>query len=481
MVEIQKTIDITVDVCKVVNFAMQQNYVPIVRKIVIHNQSEAETGRMKVSVKTDPDIAEEWSIEIEPLRGNDEHILDNINLQLSALKLYELTERVNGALIVTVVSDMEELACNRYNVAFLSHDEWSGANSYPEFLAAFVTPNHPYITEILKNAEVLLNKWTGSPSFTGYQSKNSNNVLKQMAAIYGALQLEQITYCAPPASFEEDGQKVRLCNTIREQKLGTCLDLSLLYGGCLEAVGLNPIIVFFKGHAFVACWLEDESFAECIQDDISVLTKRIAPTVNEICAVETTALVKGNGKSFDDAVLQAESHLRNPDDFLYLVGIRRSRGSGIRPIPLKREDGSFDYGKGAKIRTSVTGAPGEVKTFGKLEHKDSVEVTRLHIWERNLLDVSMRNMLLNFRVTKNSIQLLTDSLHDLEDALVRASNAFMYMNIMEAVLGIIKPNQTGTVGTALICISFVFADTVFIFRVTVSVISHLCIAVSTEY
>ena len=417
MTQHEKTVKIIADVCDTVNFAMQQNHVPIVRQITISNNSDENLVNLNVSVTTDPDIADEWSVNISEVSAGEDYKLDNIKLNLSATRLFELTESVSGTLAIEVSDEAGVIAVYKHDISFLSYDEWSGAYTYPEFLAAFVTPNHPYIFEILKNAETLLAEWTGSPSFTGYQSNNHNNVLKQMAAIYGALQQENITYCAPPASFEKTGQKVRLCSAIKEQKLATCLDLSLLYAGCLEAVGLNPMIIMVKGHAFVACWLEDESFAECIQDDISVLTKRIAPGVNEICVVESTAFVKGAKENFENAVAMAENHLKNPEDFLYLIGIKRSRGSGIKPLPLKREDGSYDYGDGANIKPSVTDKPDEIEVLGKLQYVDTIEYTRQQMWERKLLDLSMRNSLLNFRVTKNSVQLLADSLYELEDAL----------------------------------------------------------------
>ncbi|MCL1895585.1 MAG: DUF3320 domain-containing protein [Clostridiales bacterium] len=286
-------------------------------------------------------------------------------------------------------------------------------------MAAFITPNHPYIAEIVKNAGPLLAKWTGAPSFTGYQSKNPDNVKKQMAALYGALVQEKIVYCMPPASFEEDGQKVRLCGTIKDQKLATCLDLALLYAGCLEACDLHPMIVIVNGHAFAGCWLEEESFAECVQDDVTTLTKRVAPGINEICVVETTAFTQGKGMSFDHAVSAAGSHLLNPGDFVYLVDIIRSRGSGIRPIPQAIDEGAFPSGQGTAMRgrASVTGRPDELEVLEKLKPAGPIEFTKQQLWERKLLDLSLRNPLLNFRVTKNSIQLFAGPLHDLEDEL----------------------------------------------------------------
>jgi len=405
--------------CSKASFALQQNHVPIVRQLSIKNCSDSELKNWEVRIYTDPDIADEWETKIDSLMPGQEHILTGINLRLSASRLFELTERIDGSLVVTVSDNSGVLAQEKRDLAFLSQCEWSGSSVFPEILAAFVTPNHPYTTEIIKRAGTLLAGWTGSPSFTGYQSKNPNFVRKQMAAIYGALQQENIAYCVLPASFEEFGQKTRLCGAIKEQKLGNCLDLSLLYSGCLEAIGLHPMVILIKGHAFTGCWLEEECFAESVQDDVSVLTKRIAQGINEICVVEATAFTSGNGADFEGAVSAAEKHLRSSDDFQYLVDVKRSRGGGIRPIPQKRVDGafSFDERETAEKEIYVTDAPNELEILEKLKPTESVELTRQQLWERKLLDLSLRNSLLNFRVTKSSIQLFVNSLHDLEDAL----------------------------------------------------------------
>ena len=52
----------------------------------------------------------------------------------------------------------------------------------------------------------------------------------------------------------------------------------------------------------------------------------------------------------------------------------------------------------------------------------------MRIWERKLLDFSLRNSLLNFRVTKNTMQLMTADLGKLEDELASGSD-FRIMEI----------------------------------------------------
>ena len=175
-------------------------------------------------------------------------------------------------------------------VDVLTFDEWPGIDFLPELLAAYVTPNHPVIQQICRDVAVQMNLWTGNPSLDGYSSKSPTRVKQQFSAVYSVLQSYQLVYSVPPASFERAGQRVRLSDTVISQKKATCLDLTLLYASCLEGLGLNPILVIMDGHAFIGVWLEEMSFPEIIQDDVSMLSKRIAKGIETIAVAECTTL-----------------------------------------------------------------------------------------------------------------------------------------------------------------------------------------------
>lgn len=436
-------IEITGIYSGVINFAMQQNHVPVVRQLYVKNISTEELKNLTVTISSDPFFFEEWKKDISSLQPDQMIELSPISLHLSVSYLYGLSERINGSMFITVKCGDEVLCRETQEISLLAYDEWSGANIIPEIISAFVTPNHPYITEIVKNAGVLLQKWDNDPSFTGYQRQNPNAVLRQVAAIYGALQQENIAYCVPPASFEEIGQRIRLCSAIKEHKLGTCIDLTLLYAACLEYVGLNPLIVIIKGHAFVGCWLEDECFPECVQDDPSMLTKRMASGINEICAVESTCFAADNNFSFEEAVSAAKLHMANTDDFLFFVDVKRCRGSKIRPLPLRTagEDGTYKF-NAAELENNVqvTNAPKELETTEKPQYAEQIKFTKQQMWERKLLDLSLRNTLLNFRVTKNCIQLLVSSLSQMEDAL-SSGEEFQIMHCPADLRGGLRDNK----------------------------------------
>lgn len=413
-------IEITIICSKVINLAMQQNHVPVIRQLLIQNHSDQPLSDLTVTITSDPMFTVEWTTTIATLAPEQTMELSVVDLHLSASYLFSLTERLSGTLHITVRQGEAILAQSVQEVIVLAHDEWSGAALIPEMVAAFVTPNHPYVAQLLRNASAILEQWDNDPSFTGYQRQNPNAVRRQMAAIYNALQQEHIAYCNPPASFEDIGQRIRLCDAIREQRLGTCLDLTLLYASCLEAVGLNPLVIFLKGHAFAGCWLENSCFPECVQDDISMLTKRTASGIHEICLLESTCFTAEKETDFDQAVHAADSECEE-SAFHYFVDIKRCRSSQIRPLPLKitaevcaseADAGTADTGS-----VPVAEAPAEIELQDKIQYVDHIDISKQQVWERKLLDLSLRNTLLNFRVTKSCVQLLISSPEKLEDQL----------------------------------------------------------------
>lgn len=405
---------------EIVNYGIQQNHVPVVRSIEVHNPSEEELRDFTVRITSEPDFAYEWSKTYGHLPAGQSLNLGTINLQMSASYLANQSERLTGTLTLQVLQGDSEIFRERGTISVLAFDEWSGLAVLPELTAAFVMPNHHHIAQVVREAADILAKWTGSSSFTAYQSKDPNKVRIQAAAIYAALQNRKIAYCVAPPSFEVIGQRVRLPETIFAHRMGNCLDLSLLYTACLEAVGLHPLLVFTKGHAFSGLWLEEETFAESVQDDVSVITKRIAVGMNQICVVESTAFVEGDPASFDQAVVLAEKHLQDPDQFDCVLDIRRARAAAVRPLPIRTAtpEGWIIEPQAVTPAEQDAAAPGLVDILEKpLEVESLSQSPRQKQWERRLLDLTLRNSLLNFRLSKSSIPVITAQLGDLEDAL----------------------------------------------------------------
>src|SRR3546814_2669439 len=79
----------------------------------------------------------------------------------------------------------------------------------PELLAAFVMPNDPAVSRLLKEASEILRRSGKDPSLEGYQQKSRKRVWEIAAAVWSAVAQRRLTYAEPPASFERNGQKIR--------------------------------------------------------------------------------------------------------------------------------------------------------------------------------------------------------------------------------------------------------------------------------
>lgn len=404
--------------CSAVNFAMQQNHVPVIRKILLKNETEQAVDHVKIGVSLSPDLAEVTERVIDTIPQKITTEVKDLQLNISAKYLSALTEKVSGEIRITVSKDDQIIVTETYPIQILPFDQWAGVAILPEMLSAFVTPNYPSISTIIHRASQFLERWTGSPSLDEYQSRNPDRVKKQMAAIYESIAELNIVYCTPPASYEQSGQRIRMCDTILSAKLGTCLDMALLYASCLEAVGINSIVVITQGHAFAGGWLINDTFADSVNDDVSLLTKRLADGMNEIAVVETTCMNAGKNLSFDSAMASGKDQLNDTSKFVLSVDIKRCRFASIRPLP-QRIVGAEELSiieSAPAVRHSDT-PESIVQTSQIMDVSSKINVTKQRMWERKLLDLTLRNNLLNIRLTKSTLQLISVDISLLEDAL----------------------------------------------------------------
>lgn len=404
-----------------INFAMQQNYVPIIRTLVINNTTEEKLQDLHLKITFEPGFARDFTYDIDSIEAGESVEIAPVKIRLSTEFLFSLTEKMVGTISIDMFEGEDRIYSYENTIELLAYDQWSGLLIMPEIITAFITPNHPKISEVLLQASKHLKQWTGAPAFTGYQTRNPNNAKLQMAAIYAALQTGEIVYNNPPASYEMTGQRVRLPHVVLEQKQGTCLDLAILYAACLEAAGLFPLLVFKEGHAYAGCWLDEQTFADCIVDDISALEKRTVEGSEELLLFECTDFTAGKNVDFERALKHGKDHLLYLGDFIYAVDVQRTRGSGIRPIPVRLEQARLlenSTTSEIEFTEELINAPKELNIVPMADLSQVKEnMTKQKLWERKLLDFSLRNSLLNFRVNKNSLQLMAADLGELEDKL----------------------------------------------------------------
>lgn len=395
------------------NYAMALNGRKCMEYCEISNNSSDDLHTLKVEVNGEMIQHSETTLDIVPagqtIRITDIQVMPDID------KLRELTESVETKFQISIHDNGNELFSKTYPLRLLAFDEWPGISVAPEMLAAFVTPNAPEISKIKVNAAQYIEKLTGSSALDEYQTQDPNRVRAQVAGIFEALRSEQLIYSAPPASYEKNGQRVRLVDKVLSEKLGTCLDLSLLFASCLEACGLHPVLVLQQGHMYIGCWLVDKYYYQTVCDDISILSKSMADGISEMVLVEATDVAASGKVTFEEAVDHATHHIvAEENKFVLFCDIHRCRLEGIRPLPV-RINGEWQL---AGISHSNDTKEMKEMRVEKIEPRQSEEkLTRQQIWERKLLDFSLRNNLINIRIGKRVIPFVSFNVEDLENNL----------------------------------------------------------------
>ncbi|MBL9087653.1 MAG: DUF4011 domain-containing protein, partial [Planctomycetia bacterium] len=420
-------IAIEVDADPCVNFALQQNRVPFVKRIRVTNCGAKTLEGVAVRVSMDPALADPICLRVDSIAPGSVVSFATVDFPLSSARLVQQTERESGVLRVEACLDDKVVSRELRPVEVLAYSEWPGTRSLPEILAAFVLPNHPIVQQILRAAAESLRSSTGDGALSGYQSRSRERVLAMARALYSAFSEMDIQYISPPASFESTGQKVRTPDQISTTRLGTCLDLTLLFAAALEQAGLHPILVLPRGHALVGVWLDDEAFPHPTVDDVTRIRKRVA--LGQIVTLETTLVTARPLPPFDEAVRAGSRHLEDGDKFHLAVDVRAARKALIRPLPARIDANARDLAPTPSIVHDLSSTGSEVERLVAVdpiaEEPDSPKKesgpARLERWKRRLLDLGLRNRLLNHRDTKTSIPLLCVSLAGLEDKLAGGS------------------------------------------------------------
>ncbi|MCV6602132.1 MAG: DUF4011 domain-containing protein, partial [Cohaesibacter sp.] len=428
--------EISIEMASRANYASWQNSVPLISSLELRNNDEKNTDDLTLSLSFVPAFAQTTSWKIDRIPSKDTISLSNLDIVLDADYLNTLDEAEKGMAHFTLQDgNGRKLMETRHELQLLARDEWGGFEEMAGIAAAFVMPNDPAIAQILRDAGEILSQYGHIPSLDGYQSGDPKRVYMLGAAIWSAVAGMGLLYAEPPKSFELQGQKVRRPSTIKEQGLATCFDSSLLFAAALEAVGLNPVLLLTKGHSYCGFWLKETTLSTLIETDPIEIRKALA--ARELVTFETTGVTSRPADQFDKALTIGRSYTseENSPNFIGAIDIARARASQIRPMashqPLNHTDHSF-----ADPSFEVTALPlPQVPNFEDLPIDDREEAPnnpkdRIARWQNKLLDLSLRNRLLNFKTSKQTVPFLCSDVPFLEDQLA-ARKRFRLISLPE--------------------------------------------------
>ena len=143
----------------------------------------------------------------------------------------------------------------------------------------------------------------------------------------------------------------------------------------------------------------------------------------ELCVFEATALTRSPPAPWNGPWKREGGTSTNPNAFIYAIDILRTRKSHIRPLPLRVSTETQGAEPQQPEAPTLSGPPSaalpgvaEPAPDGEAAPTEN-PAARLERWKSRLLDLTLRNRLLNFKETKKSLPILCPDLAALEDAL----------------------------------------------------------------
>ncbi|KGH45683.1 DNA helicase [Modestobacter caceresii] len=398
-------VSVEVTAVPVLSYALAHNGIVVVSQLVLTGHGEpVRHASVHVGVRDAAGPigeAVELFADIDPGHTT---VLTDVGLRLDPAAMLQVEERRPGWLSVLVEKDSEVLGRARVPVQVLAAAQWLATplELAMEMLAAHVLPNHPSITALVAEAAEVLRTQTGSPSIQGYQS-GAERVDAVASAICAAVQARDVRYSEPPASWADAGQKVRTPGEVLDERVGTCLDLVVVLAAALEQAGIRPLLWLVEGHAFLGYWREELSAQSSATTDVASLVNLV--DLGLIRLVETTMLTTRAQSAHSEPVGFDELHrpsyaawlTGDLDRVIGVVDVYRARRDGVLPLPARTRDADGTV-QVVEYRPAVHSTPARPADAGTAAEHEARELAppRIAQWKNALLDLSLRNRLINY-------------------------------------------------------------------------------------
>ena len=334
------------------------------------------------------------------LAANETTILHSPDPILDPAQMIKLDEQAPGE-IRAVLSDPDgrELARTSVDVQVLAHNQWTSSPPQLgfEMLAAHVQPNSAAVAALLPQVSDHLGKLTGKPALDGYQSGDPGRVDAIAAAVYEAMRDRDIRYAEPPASWG-NGQKVRTPQEVLDGRVGTCLDTALTMAAVLEQAGIGATLWVLPGHIFLGYWRSERTLDTAATADIVPVVNLVE--IGDIGLIETTMVTGGPTASRPFAEAAAAPRLRHLGptservhrDHRHCDRAQSGHPAAAQPIGgIGRHDRRHQLHTGSPWRADA----GRTR-IGRPGARHDPVPARVAGWKNALLDLSLRNRLINY-------------------------------------------------------------------------------------
>lgn len=400
-----------------------------IRHIVIDNHTDDSYENLILNLRFSSSIFSPLSISTGPVKALQHlEIEQGIDPEVDQERLYG----ISGITPCTITLDVRDprsesiIKTISKTVKILPIEQCSETRDslYPQLLAKYCVTDFSEMRELhLKAAQIY------GRSLIGYQNTDVNDIVREVSCIYEAVHDWGITYSNPPQSAGGT-QNIRLPNAVLRQRMGTCIDLAILFCSALIEVGIHPILITLEDHALAGFFLDEQSSYDFVERKVTRVQNDIAGLPQRAVLFECTTVDASSRTSFKSAINIAKNTITGYRGAFFATDVHTCQSSFLKPIPLPRDDGKIDLE-----------IPKVDLTQEDLEAIDRREMTpirkaksdRFTTWEKSLLDLTTANKLVNFRVNKkrdNWAQILGLSSGDLYSLLKDRESETFDLDIM---------------------------------------------------
>ena len=212
-------------------------------------------------------------------------------------------------------------------------------------LATFVDRNEPNLDEILNAARRALGSGFGDKLAHSEDIKLASDEIA--SAAYDALRCEtEIRYDYEPPNYGETEQIIRLAGEVKEQRVGTCLDLALLFGAVLELAHLKPAVIFLEtesGWHALSGYFVGEGLGRPVIEDQDEIRRRLNDGLLVPIESGGIAVRRGEKRQFRAALDEGREAVQNYLP-IAVLDVLAARDAGYLPVRSEYPKGEvLDY------------------------------------------------------------------------------------------------------------------------------------------
>lgn len=386
-------VHVHVDASPCLNLALARAGAPLVERITLRHDGDEPLDGLRLRVRLADGPVAPFERDVPALEPGASWRLETPELLVDMDAVGQLDAARELVLEVELFDAGGVLGRASTPLVWTPRGRWPGLAGLPETLAAWIRPGDPALVGLVD-----------AQAQSASDASEGLRVQTVVDAAWHALAGRALTLSALPDGWATTGLDVSVPEALLARGHGTVLDAALLLAGLFERAGLAAVLVLADTRVLVGCRTQAaDTHGLAFDDEGSVWLRRAQR--GELLLVDPARLAEP-GADLAAARRGADEVLRDVDALLGVLDVTSARHH-VAPLWDRAAPGAEPAAQPAPV------AAPEPEPAPRHDEVDQ----RLARWKRRLLDLSLRNRLLNVRETRKTLPLQVHDLGELEDVL----------------------------------------------------------------